>query len=116
MEKAFNLLILLFLFNSVTYSQNNWALVMSNGTEYSSQTWKTNAYFPKDAIKEGWDNGKKITSLSYGDGMWALVMSNGTEYSSQTWKTNAYFPKDAIKEGWDSGKKITTIIFSINKK
>ena len=90
-----------------------WALVMSKGTGYSSQIWRTRSYFPKDEIKKGWDSGRKITSLTYDDGMWVLVMSEGTGYSSQLWKTRSYFPEDEIKKGWNSGRKISFIYYGL---
>jgi len=54
--------------NSVNNSYNNqiFALVMSEGSGYGAQTWKTLSYFPKDAIKNGWDDGKRIIFISPG--------------------------------------------------
>ena len=54
--------------NSVNNSYNNqiFALVMSEGSGYGAQTWKTLSYFPEDAIKNGWDDGKRIIFISPG--------------------------------------------------
>ena len=95
--------------NSHNTAGDVWVLVISKGSGYYNQEWKTRSYFPKDGIEEGWDDGKSITSLTYGDGVWALVMSKGSEYHSQSWRTQSSFPEDKIKEGWDDGKSILFI-------
>ena len=77
---------------------------MSSGTEFRSQRWWTRSYFPENEIKEGWDEGRKITSLTYGNGAWVLVMSKGSGLYSQQWWTRSSFPKDEIKEGWGTSK------------
>ena len=54
--------------NSITNSYNNqvFALVMSEGSGYHSQRWVTRSYFPEDAIKNGWDEGKNIIFINPG--------------------------------------------------
>ncbi len=66
----------------MVYGNGVWALVMSKGTEFKTQSWSTRTDFPKDVIKDKWDNGFDITGISYGQDLWALVISKGEKTRS----------------------------------
>lgn len=83
--------------------------VMTKGNGYNLQRWKTRENFPKDAIKQDWDDGYSISDVSYDNDKWTLVMSKGTGYATQQWKTRYEFPKDDIKELWEESYKITEL-------
>lgn len=98
--------------NVVVFSQKDqWNLIMSKGTGFSDQRWKTRIYFPKDEIKSEWDDGYYITDLTYNDGKWAVVMSKGTTFTQQKWRTRTYFPEKEIDEAWDEGYNITHLTY-----
>ena len=49
----------------IAFGQNKWILNTSTKTRYGLQRWATNADFPAEAIKEGWDEGYDIIFLAY---------------------------------------------------
>lgn len=93
--------------SEVSAQSRLWALVMSKGTGYTQQAWRTRTYFPEQEIKDLWAEGYQITSLTYAEMRWALVVSKGTGYTQQRWFTGETFPADDIKKGWDEGYSIT---------
>lgn len=92
-----------------------WALVMTKGTGYTNQAWRTRYDFPEKEIKELWDDGYEITNLSYGMKLWCVVGTKGTTYTAQRWKTLTDFPKDDIKKAWDDGYYITDLVYGNGK-
>lgn len=108
---ALNLLLVLFCGTSIFAQNVQWNLIMSKGTGYTNQRWKTRTNFPKDEIKSDWDDGYYITDLTYNEGKWALVMSQGTGFTQQLWRTRTYFPEKEIDEEWDKGYNITHLSY-----
>ncbi|MEO0338859.1 MAG: caspase family protein [Bacteroidota bacterium] len=88
-----------------------WVVSTANGSELYGQSWATRTDFPKDFIKEQWNNGKQITSLNFGGGLWAVVFSKGADYKQQTWATRQAFPTDLIQEKWDEGFRISSAAY-----
>jgi hypothetical protein len=60
---------------SATYGNGLWALTMTKGSKLGAQTWKTDASYPFEWIKERAGKGYSITTITYGDGMWLVVMT-----------------------------------------
>jgi len=92
-----------------------WAIVMSKGTGFITQSWHTRSAFPKDAIREKWAAGYDVTELAYRDGTWAVVMSKGTGFTTQSWATRTQFPQDFITEKWDAGYSVTSLVYGDGK-
>lgn len=88
-----------------------WAVVMTEGTGYSRQSWHTRDEFPKDPIAEKWDEDYHITELVCSGGLWAVVMTQGTGFTTQSWATRSEFPSDAIEEKWDEDFYITDLAY-----
>jgi hypothetical protein len=110
--KAINIFLFVLFFSVDTFSQSElWNLVMSKGTGYTDQRWKTRTEFPNDEIKKDWDDGYSITDLTYHDGKWAVVMSKGADLGLQRWRKRTYFPEKEIDESWDDGYNITHLTY-----
>ncbi len=88
-----------------------WVVSTANGSDLYGQSWATRTDFPKDFIKEQWNNGKQITSLDYGGGLWAVVLSKGADYRQQTWATRQAFPTDLIQQKWEEGYRISSAAY-----
>jgi len=104
-------LLLLFISTSANSQSGLWNIVMSKGTGYTNQRWKTRTEFPKDAIKKDWDDGYSITELTYHDSKWAVVMSKGANLGLQRWRKRTYFPEKEIDESWDDGYNISHLTY-----
>ncbi|MFN8257693.1 MAG: caspase family protein [Bacteroidales bacterium] len=108
-KKCILLVILATLFFSA--KSQVWNLVMSKGTGYTDQLWRTRSNFPQDEIKTEWDKGYYITDLTFHENLWALVMSRGTKFSEQMWRTRTYFPEKEIDEFWEKKYHITHLTY-----
>jgi serine/threonine-protein kinase len=93
------------------YSDDVWAVVMSQGSPYGRQTWRTHAQFPGEFIQAKWDEGFRVTNLAYGNGVWAVVMAEESPYGRQTYQTLADFPGDYIQEKWNEGFRVTSLTY-----
>lgn len=85
---------------------------METQLPYSGQTWFTCGYgnpIDGNAIKEKWDEGKRITSLAYTKEGWFVTMANNTGIGMQTYNVTAAWPQDWIDEKWDQDYSITAI-------
>jgi hypothetical protein len=110
--RIINTLLVIFLFSTTAVSQSGlWNLVMSKGSGYTNQRWKTNTSFPSEEIKKDWNDGYSITELTYHDGKWAVVMSKGANLGIQRWRKRTYFPEKEIDEGWDDGYNISHLTY-----
>lgn len=93
------------------YGDDNWAIVMSQGSGIDGQTTLRDANYPKEWIKKKWDENYYITSCTYGDGEWMVVMSESIDYENQAYNIKDYFPADWIKEKWALDFYITSITY-----
>lgn len=100
-----------FRITSFSYGGGQWAVAMSQTSGYTMQSWSTGTAFPRDWIREKWDDNYYITSITYGGGEWAVAMSQGTKYSTQSWKTDSAYPGPWIKEKWDENLRITSMAY-----
>ncbi|MEM6769887.1 MAG: hypothetical protein AAF597_04795, partial [Bacteroidota bacterium] len=88
-----------------------WGVIMSKGHPYSRQSYTRDPNWPRDWIKERWNENGRITDLSYGDGKWNVTTSENTGLTVQSWKTNDVWPSDWVKEKWDDGFYITEVTY-----
>ncbi len=72
---------------------------MTKNSGFTRQTYKGPTTFPKDWIKEKWDQNYKITAAT-GYGNWIVVMSKGGWDGQQTYQRLEQFPSDFIKTKW----------------
>ena len=87
---------------SAQRSLENWG--------WHSQSYRLREEWPRDVIREQWDEGKKITDIAYGPGGWMLVFSQETHWGAQGWDFAAD-PTAKIQERWDAGFSITDLAF-----
>ena len=120
-EAMYNTLLALNPSNAATVSgvgddaEGLWRVVMSKGTGYTRQTWKTSYEWPREWIKEKWDDTYHITDLMNGNGVWMVTMAKGSGMGLQSWKTSADWPKDWIREKWDNSQYINSIGYGEGK-
>ena len=69
---------------------------MSGYKPYNGQSYKKSSIFPKEWIKEKWDEDYDITEVAYGDGQWVVVMTGESGYYGQSWTTSSSFPEDTV--------------------
>lgn len=100
-----------YVLTNISTGPEKWAFIMSEGSGFTSQKWQKTDDFPKDFIREQWDDGYYITDLGHKDGNWVAVMSKGSGYTHQYWKKSNTFPKDWISEKWDEDHSITSVSF-----
>ncbi|NJO87622.1 MAG: hypothetical protein HC831_00675 [Chloroflexia bacterium] len=63
--KVINTFLFVLFFSTSAFSQSElWNLIMSKGTGYTDQRWKTRTEFPDSEIKQDWDDGYSISDLS----------------------------------------------------
>lgn len=97
--------------SEMTRGGGEWGIVMSKGHPYSSQSYKRDAEWPREWIKEKWDDDGRITDLSYGSGEWVVTTSENSGLTVQSWKTNATWPSDWVQEKWDEDYHITDVTY-----
>lgn len=110
-EKKFIALIA-FVFTCTLALANDIALITETTLPYSSQKWFSSGYgntLQGDKIKEGWDEGLRITALAYTKKGWFVTMSENSGIGMQTYKTDTSWPADWIKQKWDDGYRITAV-------
>ncbi|MBK7639972.1 MAG: caspase family protein [Bacteroidetes bacterium] len=94
-----------------SYGNDNWAMVMSQGSGIDGQTTGQDPNFPKEWIKKNWEDEYYITSCTYGEGQWLVVMSESIDFKNQAYKVVPDFPTDWIKEKWALDFYITSIAY-----
>lgn len=93
---------------SVSYTSNNWLVVMSTESGYLSQTMKITSSWPGEWISEQWKKGYYITSLASNGSLWFVVLSKDPRFSGQTYNINTWETvKPWISERWDEDYDIT---------
>lgn len=96
---------------ALSTSSEEWAVVMSKGSEYTNQTWKSSNTFPTDWIKEKWESDFYITSLAHKYNELVVVMSKGAPYTTQSFNRKSLYPNEWIKEKWDQGYYISSLAY-----
>lgn len=109
-----------FSITSVSYgakstTENVWVVVMSKGTGFSGQSWKTADVFPVEWLQSKLDEGKRITSLSHGGGYWAIVVNKGTGYTQQYSYERAELNQASMNEIWNKGLYLTAASYGDGK-
>jgi hypothetical protein len=87
---------------SAQRSLENWG--------WTSQSWRLRAEWPRDDIRELWDEGKDITEIAHGPGGWLLVFSSETHWGAQGWDSTDD-PEGKIRDRWNDGYSITDIAY-----
>lgn len=88
-----------------------WGVIMSKGHPYSRQSYTRSPSWPREWIKERWDENGRITDMSYGDGKWNITTSENSGLTVQSWKTYATWPNEWISEKWDDDFHITEVTY-----
>jgi diacylglycerol kinase family enzyme len=96
---------------SLAWGNRGWVVVMSEGVNFSQQTYISANKFPQSEIEEYWHKGYYITALAYGNAEWFIVMSKGVKFPNQSYITSGYLPKNLIEEGWKKKHKITDLAY-----
>lgn len=96
---------------SLAHANGQWAVVMSQGSSYTRQSWAASTSFPRDFISKMWNEGYAITDIAYGDGTWVVVMSEGTGYTDDSWASRSEFPENVLQEQWDKGNRLSSLSF-----
>lgn len=98
-----------YMITSLSSSNSNWMVVMSQNTDYNAQEicsapWATQ----REWIKKWWNNDYYITSVTCRNGMWTVVMSKTSLYTDQTYMFSSTVDgiKEKIKIKWDEGYRI----------
>lgn len=98
-----------YMITSLSSSNSNWMVVMSQNTDYNAQEicsapWATQ----REWIKKWWNNDYYITSVTCRNGMWTVVMSKTALYTDQTYMFSSTVDgiKEKIKIKWDEGYRI----------
>lgn len=101
---------------NVTHDGQDWIVIMSGNTGLSRQRWFTRNSWEsfKQAISQGWEDGKVITKIAYGNGTYCGIMSSGLNWS-QTWKfIPGEITQQHLNELYEDGDKIVTEVFDID--
>lgn len=77
---------------------------------WAAQSTRLRDSWPRDVIREQWDEGKDITDIAYGVDGWALIFSRETHYGPQGWDRRED-PREVIGERWSDGYAITDIAY-----
>lgn len=107
-EKGYNI-------TNVTFDGSDWIVIMTGNTGISRQRWFTRGTWDsfKQAIDQGWEDGKVITKIAYGNGVYCGVMCSGFNWS-QGWK---YIPGEITQQDLNelyTDDKIVTEAFEVN--
>lgn len=104
-------LILWFSILSMNTSFGQYHLVMTYGSDITSQRWKTRNELPKEEISTDWNDNYYLSHLSYDNDKWTIVSSKGLGYTQQAWRSRVEFPENEIKELWETGYAITDLTY-----
>lgn len=100
---------------NVTYDGSDWIVILTGNTGISRQRWFTRTSWEsfKQAIDQGWEDGKVITKIAYGNGTYCGIMCSGFNWS-QRW---TYIPGEITQKNLDelyTDDKIVTEAFEVN--
>ncbi len=96
---------------SLAYGDDEWALIFSQDTGYTTQGWNIVDSEPEAVIEQRWKDGFDLTSLAYSPEGWVMVFSKGTGYSDQAWRRDDQFPVSTIRSRWDEGFSISALAY-----
>lgn len=86
---------------SAQRSLENWG--------WHSQSYRLREEWPRDVIREQWDQGRKITDLAFGEGQWHLVATKNAGIGMQRWARSETFPEQEIRQAWNDGMHVQAI-------
>ncbi|KAH8514398.1 hypothetical protein H0E87_007290 [Populus deltoides] len=100
--------------SSVASCQNQWAIIMDAGANYSAQVYELSPYFlRKEWIMENWEKNYYISAIAgANNGSSLIVMSKGTSYMQQSYKISDSFPFKWINKKWKEGFYVTAMATS----
>ncbi|XP_011013374.1 PREDICTED: uncharacterized protein LOC105117411 isoform X4 [Populus euphratica] len=100
--------------SSVASCQNQWAIIMDAGANYSAQVYELSPYFlRKEWIIEHWEKNYYISAIAgANNGSSLIVMSKGTSYMQQSYKISDSFPFKWINRKWKEGFYVTAMATS----
>ncbi|XP_034900031.1 casein kinase 1-like protein HD16 isoform X2 [Populus alba] len=100
--------------SSVASCQNQWAIIMDAGANYSAQVYELSPYFLcKEWIMEHWEKNYYISAIAgANNGSSLIVMSKGTSYRQQSYKVSDSFPFKWINKKWKEGFYVTAMATS----
>ncbi|KAI9397540.1 hypothetical protein POPTR_003G049700v4 [Populus trichocarpa] len=100
--------------SSVASCQNQWAIIMDAGANYSAQVYELSPYFlHKEWIMEHWEKNYYISAIAgANNGSSLIVMSKGTSYMQQSYKISDSFPFKWINKKWKEGFYVTAMATS----
>lgn len=97
---------------SVSYTSNNWLVVMSTNSGLGSQTLQITSSWPRQWIREQWGDDYYITSLASNGSLWFVVMSQNPHFSGQVYNNDSWENLDSwIREKWAKNYDITETAF-----
>ena len=98
---------------NIAQGNGRWAIVMTKGTDYETQSVFTDSTYPSAKVKEKWDQGYFITQSVYGAGRWVVVMSKyaaGTADGMEQYYVLAdTLPESKIQDRFNKGFRLTNI-------
>jgi len=101
--------------SALNNNNTEWNVIMSKGTVYQGQSWKTDRTIPEAWIKEKWALDYEITSVAYGNNDWAIVVSAGSGYTTQSYMHDAAWPATWVNEMWGKDYDITSVAYGDGK-
>lgn len=97
---------------SAAYTNNGWFVTMAKNTGIGMQTYSYTNQWPREWIKNKWEENYSITSVAKGKDKWFIVMSQGLDYKQQSYWRNSWDKLTGwIKEKWSNGYYITDIAY-----
>ncbi|MGM9846596.1 MAG: hypothetical protein ACI31F_01455 [Muribaculaceae bacterium] len=95
---------------SASYNSNGWFMVMSLGTKWTNQSYKTSSSWPDEYVHNQKEKGYMITSLTASSNKWLVVTTEGTGYTDQQICSAPWSSLESwIKKWWDKDYYITSI-------
>ncbi|KFK37829.1 hypothetical protein AALP_AA3G034600 [Arabis alpina] len=96
--------------SSVAGANNGKSLVvMSQGTNYTQQSYKITSTFPYTWINKKWKDGFHVTSMATSRGRWCVVMSVNSGYFDQVVELDSLHLSERIQRKSECGYIITSM-------
>jgi hypothetical protein len=96
-----------FAITDIAYGQNNWWVLMHQGTGRDSTVWRIDGEFPHRFIQDNVTAGRQITSICWADGYWAVVLATcgaGGLYDTQMASHQSLF--DLSNNVWNNQRRV----------
>ncbi|KAG7623925.1 hypothetical protein AtNW77_Chr3g0158591 [Arabidopsis thaliana] len=96
--------------SSIAGANNGSSLVvMSKGTRYIQQSYKTGDSIPLKWMDKKWKEAFHVTSMTTGGSRWGVVMSRNSGFSEQVMEVDFLNPSEDINRRLESGYMITSM-------